>query len=76
MRRTWRQRIGKRLRDWAARIDPKGVPGRRRKACAHLRVNPNCGTDYCSPMCIDCGALLPFEVVDPLLHGWAEEPRA
>jgi hypothetical protein len=82
MTRTWRQRVGRTLRDLATWIDPVGKPGpRKRKArteCKHIRVNPNCGTDNCSPMCLDCGKLLPFEIVPeaPLLHGWSEEPRA
>jgi hypothetical protein len=80
---TWRQSIARKLRAVAGWLDPQGRPGRKRKArteCAHKRVNPNCGPDNCSPMCLDCGKLLPFELADaPLLHGFPqeiEEPRA
>jgi hypothetical protein len=85
MTRTWRQRVGRTLRDLATWIDPPSKPGRKRKArtseCAHKRVNPNSGPDHCSPMCLDCGKLLPFELAQeaPLLLGFPqeiEEPRA
>jgi hypothetical protein len=81
MSKTWRQRVGRTLRDLATWIDPPSKPGRKaRKArteCAHERVTQNSGNDHCSPMCLDCGKYLPFEVVPeaPLLHGWSEEPR-
>jgi hypothetical protein len=83
MKATWRQSIARKLRAVAGWLDPQGRPGRKRKArteCAHKRVTPNSGPDHCSPMCLDCGKYLPFELAQefegPLLHGWSEEPRA